>query len=79
MFTYRREFGDPENTADVQFVDQPAARFQVNGLPLARNTVMGRSGLTVRTGSGLEYTVEYEFRHADFETRHSGDFRIRFK
>jgi autotransporter-associated beta strand protein len=79
MFTYRREFGDPENTADVQFVGQPAARFEVNGLPLAKNTIMGRSGLTVRTGSGLEYTVEYEFRHAEYETRHSGDFRIRFK
>jgi uncharacterized protein with beta-barrel porin domain len=79
VFTYRREFGDPENSADVQFVGQPAAKFEVNGLPLARNTVMARSGLTVHTASGLEYTVEYEFRHAEFETRHSGDFRIRFK
>jgi uncharacterized protein with beta-barrel porin domain len=79
MFTYRREFGDQENSANVQFVDQPNARFQVDGLPLARNTVMARSGLTVRTGSGLEYTFEYEFRHAESETRHSGDFRIRFR
>jgi autotransporter-associated beta strand protein len=79
MVTYRREFAEPENSADIQFVGAPATKFEVNGLPLARNTIMGRGGLTVHTGSGLEYTVEYEFRHAEFETRHSGDFRIRFK
>jgi autotransporter-associated beta strand protein len=79
MFTYRHEFAEPGNSADVQFVSAPATKFEVNGLPLAKNTVMGRGGVTVHTGSGLEYTVEYEFRHAEFETRHSGDFRIRFK
>ena len=79
MFTYRREFGDQLNEEDSQFVDQPTASFEVQGLPLAKNTVMGRSGLTVHLGPGLEFTFEYEFRRAEFETRHTADFRVRFR
>jgi uncharacterized protein with beta-barrel porin domain len=79
LFSYRRQLGDDENRMKVGFVANPNVKFDVNGLPLARNTVLGRTGLTLRTGSGLEYSVQYEFRHAESETRHTGDFRIRFR
>jgi autotransporter-associated beta strand protein len=79
LFSYRRQLGDDENRMKVGFVSNPNVTFDVNGLPLARNTVLGRTGLTLRTGSGLEYTVQYEFRHAESETRHTADFRIRFR
>jgi uncharacterized protein with beta-barrel porin domain len=79
LFSFRRQLGDDENSMKVGFVDNPNVRFDVNGLPLARNTVLGRSGLTVRTGSGLEYTLQYEFRFAESEQRHTADFRIRFR
>jgi outer membrane autotransporter protein len=79
MFTYRRSFGDPSNSEDSQFVNQPTATFAVQGLPMATNTVMGRTGLTVHLGVGLEFTLEYEFRRAEFETRHTVDFRVRMR
>jgi hypothetical protein len=46
---------------------------------MAKDTVMGRTGLTLYLGVGLEFTLEYEFRHAEFETRHTADFRVRFR
>jgi uncharacterized protein with beta-barrel porin domain len=79
MFTFRRALGDQANTEDSQFVNQPGATFAVQGLPMARNTVMGRSGLTLHLGVGLEFTLEYEYRHAEFESRHTADFRVRFR
>ncbi len=79
LFSFRRQLGDDVNMREVQFGDTTNGRFTVTGLPLAQNTVLSRTGLTVRTGSGLEYTLQYEFRIAESEQRHTADFRIRFR
>jgi uncharacterized protein with beta-barrel porin domain len=78
-FTYRREFSDPVVDASLQFVQQPDTKFVVDALPLPKDTVIARGGLTYRTASGLEYTFGYEFRQADDEVHQSVDFRVRFK
>jgi hypothetical protein len=35
--------------------------------------------VTVRTGSGIEYTLDYEARHAAGQTAQSVHFRLRYK
>jgi autotransporter-associated beta strand protein len=77
--TYRREFGDEATTADVNFENRPDSQFEVQGLPLPRDTFHGLFGMTVRTLSGLEYTFEYETQQAKDESHHALHFRMRFR
>ena len=79
LVNYRRELGDDTTSADVQLADQPAGRFVVNGVPVAQDQFHGLAGLTMRTGSGFEYTFEYETRRAKDENHQGVHFRVRFK
>jgi autotransporter-associated beta strand protein len=79
LLTYRREFADDVTKADVNFEDRPDSQFEVNGLPVPRDTYHGLFGLTVRTLSGLEYTLEYETQQAKDESHHAFHFRMRFR
>jgi len=79
LVTYRRQFGDDATGADVQFVNQPAGSFVVNGVPIAQDEFHLIAGVTMRTGLGLEYTFEYETRVAKDENHQGVHFRVRFK
>jgi autotransporter-associated beta strand protein len=78
-FSYRRELGDAGTTTNVQFADNPQSGFAVEGLAFAKNTTTALGGVTVRTGSGIEYTLDYEARHAVGQTAQSVHFRLRYK
>ena len=56
-----------------------AKSFQVVGLPMPTTTISGRAGLTFRTRIGLEGTIQYEFSHAQGQTRQATSFRTRFR
>jgi len=78
-FAYKRELGDPDATAEVQFADAADSAFAVEGLGFQKNTTTGQGGVTVRTASGIEYTLDYEARHATGQTAQSVHFRLRYK
>jgi hypothetical protein len=48
-------------------------------LPVPRNAFQGLFGLTMRTQSGLEMTVEYETEQAPDEAHNAVHFRMRFR
>lgn len=77
--SYRRELGDADTTTEVQFADKPESGFAVEGLGFGKNTTTALGGVTVHTGSGIEYTLDYEARHAAGQTAQSLHFRLRFK
>ncbi|HEY3043610.1 MAG TPA: autotransporter domain-containing protein [Vicinamibacterales bacterium] len=77
--SYRRELGDADTTTDVQFTDKPESGFAVEGLGFGKDTTTALGGVTVRTGSGIEYTLDYEARHAAGQTAQSVHFRLRYK
>lgn len=79
LLHYRREFGDDETKADVNFNERPDSQFEVSGLPVPKDTYHGLFGLTVRTALGLEYTFEYETQQAKDESHHAFHFRMRFR
>jgi uncharacterized protein with beta-barrel porin domain len=79
MFNYRREFDDDPTQVEVQFVNRPDTRFATTGLSPSRSTIQALGGLTMRTGSGLEYTLQYQFRRGSGELSQSVDFRVRFR
>ena len=51
--------------------------FVVGGLPLARDTVVGRAGLTFRAGNS-DVSLTYEWRRAQAKTRHAIQFSLGF-
>ena len=79
LVNYRRELGDRSTQADVRFAGSPDSQFAVQGLPLPVNTFSGLFGLAMRTGSGLEYTLDYRTQQAKGESHHSVSFRMRFR
>jgi uncharacterized protein with beta-barrel porin domain len=79
LLDFRRQIGDQAPTADVQFAGRADSQFVVNGLPVPRNAFQGLFGLTMRTQSGLEMTVEYETEQAPDEAHNAVHFRMRFR
>jgi len=79
LLNYMREFGDDATSADVNFKERPESQFQVTGLPIPRDMFHGLFGLTMRSMSGLEYTVEYETTQATNESHNAVHFRMRFR
>jgi fibronectin-binding autotransporter adhesin len=77
VLNYLREFGDDATVADVNFQQRPESQFQVTGIPIPRDMFHGLFGLTMRTLSGLEYTVEYETTQASNESHNAVRFRVR--
>jgi uncharacterized protein with beta-barrel porin domain len=78
MFMYRREIQTDDTEVEMNFVDQPDSRFSTRGLPIGRDTIMGLLELTLRTASGLQYSLKYEMRRATGELRQKLGFRVRF-
>jgi fibronectin-binding autotransporter adhesin len=77
--TYRRELATPTTQADVAFAGDPASQFAVQGLPMPVNSFLGNFALTMRTASGLQYTLEYKMHLAPGETHNGLSFRMRFR
>ena len=79
LVSYHHTYGDITNVADVKFQGVPNSQFDVVGAQVPIDTYNGLFGLTVRTGSGLEYTVEYETRQSKDEATNAFHFRVRFR
>ncbi len=79
LVSYHHTYGDISNVADVKFQGVPNSQFDVVGAQVPLDTYNGLFGLTVRTGSGLEYTVEYETRQSVDESTNAFHFRVRFR
>ncbi len=79
LLDFRRQIGDQAPTADVQFAGRSDSQFTVNGLPVPQNAFQGLFGLTMRTQSGLEWTIEYETQQAQDESHNAVHFRMRFR
>jgi hypothetical protein len=71
--------GDTGNYADLHFAGAPDSGFDTSGAQIPLNTFSGLFGLTVRSFSGLEYTLEYETRQSDQESTNAVHFRMRFR
>ena len=79
LLDFRRQIGEQAPTADVQFAGRADSQFVVNGLPVPRNAFQGLFGLTMRTQSGLEMTVEYRNRAGAGRSAQCDHFRMRFR
>jgi hypothetical protein len=76
--TYRRELNNRQTAATLVLSGLADGTFVVDGLPLARDTVVGRSGLTFRTGSS-EVSLIYEWRRAQAQMRQAIQFSLGFE
>jgi uncharacterized protein with beta-barrel porin domain len=76
--TYRREFSDLRTAATLALPGSTNGTFIVGGLPLARDTFVGRAGMTVRSGNS-EISLMYEWRGARSQTRHAIQFSLGFE
>ena len=74
---YQRELGDDRLTTRLQLSDVSAGAFTVDGPSLARDTVTGEAGATIRL-RGVQLSLSYEARRARAETRHSIQLGLRF-
>jgi hypothetical protein len=79
LLNYRREFAPDATTAEVAFVGQKNGNFEVAGLPIPQAEYQGLTGFTMHGRLGLEYTLEYSFRHSKEETHNVLSFRVRFR
>ena len=75
---YRREFSDRHTSATLALPGSADGTFVVSGLPLARDTFVGRAGMTLRAGSG-ELSLMYEWRGARSQTRQALQLALGFK
>jgi fibronectin-binding autotransporter adhesin len=76
--TYRREVNNRQTAATLALSGTADGTFVVSGLPMARDTVVGRVGLTVRAGSS-DFSLIYEWRGARAQTRQAIQFTLGFK
>ena len=76
--TYRRELGNPQTAATLVLPGAGNGTFVVDGLPLARNTFVGRAGLIFRSGRS-DFSLIYEWRGARDQMRQSIQFSLGFK
>jgi fibronectin-binding autotransporter adhesin len=76
---YRREFAPNTTTAQVAFAGQPTGSFDVQGLPIPQVEYLGLAGLTMHGNFGVDYTLEYSFKHNPEETHNALSLRMRFR
>ncbi len=76
--TYRRELGDRATAATLALSRAADGTFVVFGLPLARDTVVGRAGMTFRAGSS-DLSLTYEWRGARAQMRQAIQFSLGFE
>jgi uncharacterized protein with beta-barrel porin domain len=76
--SYRRELGEADTTTEVQLADKPESSFEVEGLGFAKDTITALGGVTVHSALGIEYTLDYQARHAAGQTAQSVHFRLRY-
>lgn len=76
--TYRRELGAGLTATAVQFGAGSAA-FDVHGLPLAEDRVIGRLGASARTTGGSDVSLGYRGEAGGGQVRHAVDFAVRFQ
>jgi len=70
MVAYRRELTDGRVTETVQFSENPANTFVVDGLGLARDMVMGGFGFRM-ANANVNLAIGYQARHASGQTRNT--------
>jgi uncharacterized protein with beta-barrel porin domain len=75
--TYRRGWGDRQTTARLDLSGLPDGAFVVNGSFLARDTIVGRAGLAVRTES-VGLSLAYEVQRAQLQMRHAIQLSLGF-
>ena len=66
---YRRGLGDRSTRTSLNLSGADAGRFAVDGLPLARETFVGRAGMVLRTRS-INASVTYEMQRGSFQRQH---------
>lgn len=76
--TYRRELGDGLTATTLQF-GPGSTTFDVHGLPLAENRVIGRLGATTQTTGGSSVSFGYRGEAGGGQVRHAVDFAVRFQ
>ena len=76
--TYRRQLSNVNNAATLMLSGSTDGAFVVGGLPLARDTFVGRAGMTVRAGSS-DLSLIYEWRGARAQTRQAFQFSLGFE
>jgi len=75
--TYRRDFGESWTRAGAAFAGAPTNEFEIQGMPVPRDTFQGLFGITMRSRAGIGYTIEYQFMRNSDETRQSFRFKVR--
>ncbi len=75
---YRRGLGDRQTTARLELSGLGDGSFVVDGLPLARDTLVGRTGLTVWTQS-VRVALAYEIQRAQRQLRQAIQFSLGFE
>jgi uncharacterized protein with beta-barrel porin domain len=76
--TYRRELSNHATAAPLVLSGLADGAFVVDGLPLARDTVVGRAGLALRAGS-IDVSLIYEWRRAQAQARQAIQFTLGFE
>ena len=76
--TYRRALGGRQTYANLDLSGQADGAFVVNGLFLARDTLVGRTGLTFRTRS-VGLSLAYELQRAQEQMRQTVQFSVGFE
>jgi outer membrane autotransporter protein len=75
--SYRRELAAGQTTTTLQLSDSADGLFLVNGLPLARDIVTARTGLTFQTDR-FDLTLAFDARHGSGQTRRALQFGLGF-
>ena len=76
--TYRHELNSRQTAATLVLSGVTDGTFVVDGLPLARDTVVGRAGLTLRTGSS-DVSLIYEWERARAQMRQAIQLSLGFE
>jgi outer membrane autotransporter protein len=76
--TYKRELNNLQTAATLLLSGLADGRFVVGGLPLARDSFVGRAGLTFQSGSS-DISLIYEWRGARAQTRQALQFSFGFE
>jgi autotransporter-associated beta strand protein len=75
--TYRRELTNGRTTSSLQLGNLTNGVFQVNGLPFAHDTFIGRTGLTFQTDD-VDMSIGFDFKRASGQTRQGVQFGVGF-
>jgi uncharacterized protein with beta-barrel porin domain len=76
--THRRELSNRETAAPLVLSGLADGAFVVDGLPLARSTLVSGAGLTLRAGN-IDVSLIYEWRRAQAQVRQAIQFTLGFE